>query len=311
MAQRPVPESAFRNHPESLPCNLMIASTLFTISASVSASQLDPLLELNTFTQLVYTSTSFPLRNTRNPMTVALTDHQQFPSPNNSHCPLIPKLSSLIVILVPWSSIHILDFCFEEFPEVLHEILVGSEKLLMLVHKICEFDDLLVIRVLKFLSSSNPKMSKELGVIFITVSTVVCSGTAGESSVAGTAGVVTIVGVLVPSCFVIFDLEPLSLSFDFFEHEHVVMNSTSAGMRHHRLHLYIQRISLIGFPSQSIASSNTNVLDFPCLLVLITEMSQSRQHVDTSLIHIESRKSPTAVLFDDDTGRISIRHCEY
>ncbi|GJV33037.1 reverse transcriptase domain-containing protein [Tanacetum coccineum] len=33
--------------------------------------------------------------------------------------------------------------------------------------------------------------------------------------------------------------------------------------------------------------------------------------VDTSLIHIESRKSPTAVLFDDDTGRISIRHCEY
>ncbi|GKF44268.1 hypothetical protein Tco_0130820, partial [Tanacetum coccineum] len=32
-------------------------------------------------------------------------------------------------------------------------------------------------------------------VIFITVSTVVCSGTAGESFVAGTAGVVTIVGV--------------------------------------------------------------------------------------------------------------------
>ncbi|GJR86653.1 hypothetical protein Tco_0210664 [Tanacetum coccineum] len=28
----------------------------------------------------------------------------------------------------------------------------------------------------------------------------------------------------------------------------------------------------------------------------------------TSLIHIESRKSPTAVLFDDDTGRISISH---
>ncbi|GJU73691.1 hypothetical protein Tco_1265096 [Tanacetum coccineum] len=32
---------------------------------------------------------------------------------------------------------------------------------------------------------------------------------------------------------------------------------------------------------------------------------------DTSLIHIESRKSPTAELFDDDSGRISIRHCEY
>ncbi|GKE01906.1 hypothetical protein Tco_1389889 [Tanacetum coccineum] len=174
---------------------------------------------------------------------------------------------------------------------------------------------------------------------------------------------------LVPSCFVIFDLEPLSLSFDFvfmseifkslsfrldrlchlailcldqhahtlhhleslltislnrldifegrscisefFEHEHVVMNSTSAGMRHHHLHLYIQRISLTGFPAQSVGSSNTDVLDLPCLLVLITGTSQSRQHVDTSLIHIESRKSPTAVLFDDDTGRISIRHCEY
>ncbi|GJW65562.1 hypothetical protein Tco_0117446 [Tanacetum coccineum] len=85
---------------------------------------------------------------------------------------------------------------------------------------------------------------------------------------------------LVPSCFVIFDLEPLSLSLDF-----------------------IQRISLTGFPAQSIGSSNTDVLDLPCLLVLITGTSQSRQH--------ESRKSPTAELFDVDTGRISIRHCEY
>ncbi|GKF70857.1 hypothetical protein Tco_0203914, partial [Tanacetum coccineum] len=33
---------------------------------------------------------------------------------------------------------------------------------------------------------------------------------------------------------------------------------------------------------------------------------QSRYPVDTSLIHIESRKSPTAELFDVDTGRISI-----
>ncbi|GJZ99292.1 hypothetical protein Tco_0671843 [Tanacetum coccineum] len=73
----------------------------------------------------------------------------------------------------------------------------------------------------------------------------------------------------------------------------------------------IKRISLTGFPAQSVGSSNTDVLDLPCFIVLITIMSQSRQHVDTSLIHIESRKSPTAVLFDDDTGRISIRHCEY
>ncbi|GJR53458.1 putative ribonuclease H-like domain-containing protein [Tanacetum coccineum] len=62
------------------------------------------------------------------------------------------------------------------------------------------------------------------------------------------------------------------------EHEHVVMNPTSAGMRHHHLHLYIQRISLTGFPAQSVGSSNTDVLDLPCLLVLITETSQSRQH---------------------------------
>ncbi|GKB89017.1 hypothetical protein Tco_0961289, partial [Tanacetum coccineum] len=108
-----------------------------------------------------------------------------------------------------------------------------------------------------------------------------------------------------------------------FELEHVVMNRTSAGMRHLHLHLYmnpeikqlaikrIQRISLTGFPAQSVGSSNTDVLDLPCLLVLITRTSQSRQHVDTSLIHIESRKSPTAVLFDDNTGRISIHHCEY
>ncbi|GKA05296.1 hypothetical protein Tco_0684416 [Tanacetum coccineum] len=154
---------------------------------------------------------------------------------------------------------------------------------------------------------------------------------------------------LVPSCFVIFDLEPLSLSFDFvftseifkslsfsldrlchlailcldqhahtlhhleslltisldrldilkedlFEHEHVVINPTSAGMRHLHIHLYmnleikqlavkrvdeygfIQRISLTGFPAQSVGSSNTDVLDLPCLLVLITGTSQSRQH---------------------------------
>ncbi|GJS16045.1 hypothetical protein Tco_0410517 [Tanacetum coccineum] len=57
------------------------------------------------------------------------------------------------------------------------------------------------------------------------------------------------------------------------------------------------KISLIGFPAQSIGSSNTDVLDSPCLLVLITGTSQSRQHVSTSLIHIESCKSPTKSLF--------------
>ncbi|GJV74305.1 putative reverse transcriptase domain-containing protein [Tanacetum coccineum] len=39
-------------------------------------------------------------------------------------------------------------------------------------------------------------------------------------------------------------------------------------------------------------------------------LDQNRYPVDTSLIHIESRMSSTAMLFDVDTGRISIRHCE-
>ncbi|GJR49971.1 hypothetical protein Tco_1400492 [Tanacetum coccineum] len=69
-----------------------------------------------------------------------------------------------------------------------------------------------------------------------------------------------------------------------------------------------QRISLIRFSAQSVGSSNTDVLDSPCLLVLITGTSQS---VDTSLVHIESRKSPTAELFDVDYRRISIHQCEY
>nr|GEW75901.1 hypothetical protein [Tanacetum cinerariifolium] len=43
--------------------------------------------------------------------------------------------------------------------------------------------------------------------------------------------------------------------------------------------LRIQRISLTGFPAQSVGSSNTDVLELPCLLVLITETSQSRHRV--------------------------------
>ncbi|GJZ32148.1 hypothetical protein Tco_0577584, partial [Tanacetum coccineum] len=73
----------------------------------------------------------------------------------------------------------------------------------------------------------------------------------------------------------------------------------------------LRRISLTEFPSQSVRSSNADALDSAYLLVLITGTSQSKQHVETSLIHIESRKSPTAVLVDVDTRRISIRHCEY
>nr|GEX74560.1 hypothetical protein [Tanacetum cinerariifolium] len=60
----------------------------------------------------------------------------------------------------------------------------------------------------------------------------------------------------------------------------------------------LRRTSLTGFLAQSIRSSNAMALDSPYLLVLNTRASQSRQH--------ESRKSPTAELFDVDYGRISI-----
>ncbi|GJR79739.1 retrovirus-related pol polyprotein from transposon TNT 1-94 [Tanacetum coccineum] len=60
---------------------------------------------------------------------------------------------------------------------------------------------------------------------------------------------------------------------------------------------------VIGFPAQSVGSSNTDVLDSPCLLVLITGMSQSRQH--------ESCKSPTKSLFDVGIKQDFHLHCEY
>ncbi|GJV77928.1 hypothetical protein Tco_1509512, partial [Tanacetum coccineum] len=50
--------------------------------------------------------------------------------------------------------------------------------------------------------------------------------------------------------------------------------------------------------TQSIGSSNTDVLDSPCLLVRITKTSQSRQPVITSLIRIESCKSLPEPCFD-------------
>ncbi|GJX46060.1 hypothetical protein Tco_0271250 [Tanacetum coccineum] len=71
---------------------------------------------------------------------------------------------------------------------------------------------------------------------------------------------------------------------------------------------YIQfkRISLTGFLAQSVRSSNAIALDSLYLLVLIIGASQSRQHVDISLIHIESRKPFSKSLFDVDSSRISI-----
>ncbi|GKF24121.1 hypothetical protein Tco_0076443, partial [Tanacetum coccineum] len=98
----------------------------------------------------------------------------------------------------------------------------------------------------------------------------------------------------------------------------------------------LRRTSLIGFLTQSVGFSNADALDSPCLLVLIIEhlkvdntirvnqivtifliessihiLDQNRYPVDISLIRLESRKSPTTELFDIDSGRISIHHCEY
>ncbi|GJX31154.1 hypothetical protein Tco_0241009 [Tanacetum coccineum] len=121
---------------------------------------------------------------------------------------------------------------------------------------------------------------------------------------------------LVPLCFVIFDLEPLSLSFDFvFMSE--IFKSLSFSLdrlchlvilcldRHtHTLHhleslltisldrldilkedlfehehvVQFRRTSLTGFPTQSVRSSNAYALDSPYLLVLNIGTSQSRQH---------------------------------
>nr|GEZ87011.1 hypothetical protein [Tanacetum cinerariifolium] len=80
-----------------------------------------------------------------------------------------------------------------------------------------------------------------------------------------------------------------------------------AGTRlQHRQCTCIKTVSTKGSPAQSVGSSNTEVSDLPCLLVLITGTSQSRQRVITSLIHIESCKSPTKSLFDVGSSRISI-----
>ncbi|GJW33047.1 hypothetical protein Tco_0053079 [Tanacetum coccineum] len=100
---------------------------------------------------------------------------------------------------------------------------------------------------------------------------------------------------------VLIDALNISLSL---EYEHVVMNMnvldevvTSSSVPAFECR-FIIRTSLTRFLAQSIRSSNADALDSLYLLV------------DTSLIHIESRKSPTAVLFDVDTGRISIHHCD-
>ncbi|GJV85723.1 hypothetical protein Tco_1525621 [Tanacetum coccineum] len=112
--------------------------------------------------------------------------------------------------------------------------------------------------------------------------------------------------------------------FISMEHEHEVLNLDSTGTRLQRCHLYLKinvsdkqliqfkRISLTGFQAQSVKSSNAIALDSLYLLFSLPERLKAdntdhyRYPVDTSLIHIESRKPPTKSLFDVDSSRISI-----
>ncbi|GJT81728.1 hypothetical protein Tco_1056070 [Tanacetum coccineum] len=151
---------------------------------------------------------------------------------------------------------------------------------------------------------------------------------------------------LVPSCFGIFDLEPLSLSFDFvftseifkslsfsldrlcrlailcldqhahtlhhleslltisldrldilkedlFEHEHVVMNPTSAGMgyRHHRITCKFT----LGFAA--------------ALAVLVTGASQSRQHDNATYLASAGDIAVQSYFFDIQLTNLSPRNC--
>ncbi|GJT78097.1 hypothetical protein Tco_1044822 [Tanacetum coccineum] len=87
-------------------------------------------------------------------------------------------------------------------------------------------------------------------------------------------------------------------SHDSYSHQSHHDRNDSIGNFLPETMVQFRRISLTRFPAQSIRSSNAIALDSPYLLVLITKMSQSRQH--------ESRKSPTKSLFDVGSRRISI-----
>ncbi|GKB62215.1 hypothetical protein Tco_0918401 [Tanacetum coccineum] len=99
------------------------------------------------------------------------------------------------------------------------------------------------------------------------------SAVRSESSATGEASLVDVLlnKWLVPSCCVIFDLEPLSLSLDFVFCSEIFKSFPCMWVQ-------FERTSLTGFPAQSVRSSNAYALDSLYLLVLNTRMSQSRQH---------------------------------
>ncbi|GJT90918.1 hypothetical protein Tco_1079763 [Tanacetum coccineum] len=98
-----------------------------------------------------------------------------------------------------------------------------------------------------------------------------------------------------PSCFVIFDLEPFLFDFVFnFEifksFPCLSLSSLPSCDLVSLTNMLILCIilkdlkNLLDRVSSSKRSSNTDVLDLPCLLVLITGTSQSRQHEDDDRI---------------------------
>ncbi|GKF02157.1 hypothetical protein Tco_0029080 [Tanacetum coccineum] len=104
------------------------------------------------------------------------------PSPSNSHCPLIPELPSVIIILVPWRTCSGSPSSSEPNSD-------GGVIGLAISLPLYLVDALDLVEDACFNG----------GDIFKIVSTVVHSRTFGESSVAGTAGIVTVVSLYGPS----------------------------------------------------------------------------------------------------------------
>ncbi|GJW18306.1 hypothetical protein Tco_0025742 [Tanacetum coccineum] len=82
----------------------------------------------------------------------------------------------------------------------------------------------------------------------------------------------------------IVDVESSGKSADEIDKETVSFGEMQLKQEHRscvhasiKLHLHVVHV-IPRFLAQSVGSSNTDVLDLPCLLVLITGTSQSRQH---------------------------------
>ncbi|GKD58967.1 RNA-directed DNA polymerase, eukaryota [Tanacetum coccineum] len=104
------------------------------------------------------------------------------------------------------------------------------------------------------------------------------------------------------------------------EYEHVVMNPTQLEWgtatfvdSKNSLDRVSSCTCLFSLPERIKADNTIRVNQLVTILLIessIHLLDQNRYPVDTSLIHIESRKSPTVLVFDVETRRIFIRHCK-